>query len=173
MNRKQILNGVLLLSLTINLIFIGGMATRYFSMEDRAGSRPLPPNVGWIVRDLSEERRQELAPVLRQSFEESMPVRREMFAAQRRVNRLMSAQPFDDAALELAFQQLRELNIGYQQLSHQQTGIILNELSDEERRAAMEFVQRRGPRDGRDGFRGGDGQPTDFRRLRPPPQDGN
>ena len=79
--------------------------------------------------------------------------------AQRQVNELMSAQPFDGDALNAAFADLRDASIRYQALSHDQTSDILALLSEEERQAAMEFVQRRGPRDGRDGFRGRDGGP--------------
>ncbi len=178
MNRNKLITGVLLASLAINLIFVGGIAVRYFNLESFDGGRPLPPNVGWIVRDLSDARRDELSPLLQQSFEQARPLRSEMFAAQGKVNQLMSAQPFDGAALAQAFAELREVNIRYQQLSHQQTSTILNELTEEERRIAMEFVERRGPRDGRDGFRGRDGGPggpgqrgpgDPERRQRPPP----
>ena len=103
-----------------------------------------------------------------------------MFAAQRLVNELMSAQDFDATALNNAFADLRDANLRYQALSHEQTSLILNELSEQERQAAMEFVARRGPRDGRDGFRGREGGPEFGRRgfpgpggpgRPPPPQD--
>lgn len=144
----------LLISISINLFFVGGIAYRVLDVRDEASSRPLPPNVGWIVRDLDEQRRAELEPQLRASFEQIGPVRREMMSAQRRVNELMSAQPFDTAALSEAFATLREQSIRYQALSHEQTSAILAQLTEEERVAALEFVKRRGPRDGRDGFRG-------------------
>ncbi|MBT3530232.1 MAG: periplasmic heavy metal sensor [Gammaproteobacteria bacterium] len=176
MNRNKLINVVLIVSLAINLVFIGGIAFRYSNMDRLESSRPLPPNVGWIVRDLSDVRREELDPLLRQSFEEVRPLRMEMVAAQREVNQLMSARPFDAAGLTQAFRTLREVNVRYQAMSHEQTGTILDELSEEERQMAMEFVERRGPRDGRDGFRGrngGPGGPRDTsdpgRRLRPPP----
>ena len=110
--------------------------------------------MGWVVRDLEPQRRSELEPQLAASFEQIGPIRREMIGAQRRVNELMSAQPFDAAALTAAFATLREASMRYQEISHEQTSEILGLLSEEERLAALEFVQRRGPRDGRDGFRG-------------------
>ena len=180
MNRNKLINGILLVSLAINLVFIGGIAFRYSNMNRFESGRPLPPNVGWIVRDLSDSRREELDPLLRQSFEEVRPLRMEMIIAQRQVNQLMSAQPFDAAGLAQAFRTLREVNVRYQAMSHEQTSTILDELSEEERRIAMEFVERRGPRDGRDGFRGREGGPggprgsgDPERRLRPPPPGDN
>ncbi|GJM13534.1 MAG: hypothetical protein DHS20C12_19370 [Pseudohongiella sp.] len=157
MTKNKLLLLGLLISISINLFFVGGIAYRVTNLSDEQSGRPLPPNVGWIVRDLEENRRSELEPQLRASFEAIAPIRREMMSAQRNVNELMSAQPFDANALTAAFTTLREANIRYQLLSHQQTSEILALLSEEERQAAMEFVQRRGPRDGRDGFRGRDG----------------
>ena len=54
MNRNKLINVVLIVSLAINLVFIGGIAFRYSNMDRLESSRPLPPNVGWIVRDLSD-----------------------------------------------------------------------------------------------------------------------
>jgi len=147
----------LFFSIAINLLFIGGIAFRLTNISDEASGRPLPPNVGWAVRDLDETRRSELEPQLRESFQEIGPIRREMMTAQRQVNELMAAQPFDPAALNAAFTVLRDANMRYQSLSHNQTSKILGLLTEEERQAALEFVRRRGPRDGRDGFRGRDG----------------
>lgn len=180
MTKNKILLSGLLVSIAINLFFIGGIAYRVANFQGERSGRPLPPNVGWVVRDLDESRRTELEPQLRASFEEINPIRREMIEAQRQVNSLMSAQPFDAAALDAAFAALREANIRYQSLSHEQTSELFGLLTEEERLAALEFVQRRGPRDGRDGFRGRDGGPG-FRGVRgpdsnpptPPPADAN
>lgn len=157
MNRNKLLLLGLLASIAINLAFVGGISFRFSNLQSEFSGRPLPPNVGWIVRDLSEERRTELSQLLQQSFEVTRPIRAEMLNAQRLVNELMAAQSFDSDALEQAFADLRDANLRYQALSHQQTGMILSELSEQERQTAMEFVQRRGPRDGRDGFRGREG----------------
>lgn len=169
MNRNKLILLGLLVSIAINLVFVGGIAFRFSNFQSEFGGRPLPPNIGWIVRDLSEERRSELSALLRQGFEETRPVRTEMLNAQRLVNELMAAQSFDGAALDQAFADLRAANLRYQALSHEQTGMILNELSEQERQTAMEFVQRRGPRDGRDGFRGREGGPGFSRRGFPGP----
>lgn len=159
MSKKNLLILVLLTSVAINLFFIGGIGFRVSNNRD-FNPRPFPPNVGWVVRDLSEERRAQLEPVLRQSYDEIRPMRREMFAAQRQVNEIMASSSFDAAALDQAFAELRAASDRYQALSHQQTIKLLSELTEEERQVAQEFVQRRGPREGREGrerFRGRDG----------------
>ena len=171
MNRQKLLSVALLVSIAANLFLIGGITYRVLSFREMPDARPLPPNVGWLVRDLSEERRAELAPILRETGEQIRPTRREMFRAMSRVNQLMAANEFDSSALAEAFAELRSANDRYQTLSHQQTVSILAQLTDAERQAAREFVRRRGPRDGRDRDR--DGEPRfrpDGNRPPPPPR---
>ena len=156
MSRSKLILIALLASIAINLVFVGGISYRTSSIQER-GPRPFPPNIGWVVRDLSEVRRAELEPLLESSNDEIRPLRQEMFAAQRRVNDLMASASLDAEALEQAFADLREAGARYQQLSHQQTIVLLRELTEEERQVARQFVQRRGPRgregrDGRPGF---------------------
>jgi len=158
MSRNRLILAGLLFSIAFNLIFIGGIATR-LSGSRGFSPRPFPPNVSWAVRDLSEERRDDLSPLMAQSFEEIRPLRREMYEAQQQVNQLMAAEIYDPVAMSQAFTELRQVNLRYQELSHRQTVTILDQLTDEERRMSLEFISRRGPRDRRSGFRGGDGSP--------------
>ncbi|MCH8176114.1 MAG: periplasmic heavy metal sensor [Proteobacteria bacterium] len=154
MNKTKLILLALLVSVAVNLIFIGGISYRASMLQAFSG-RPFPPNVGWIVRDLSEERRSELTGFLERSADEIGPMRGQMFAAQRQVNQLMAAPEFDSEAINQAFAELREVNLRYQALSHEQSIALLNELTAQERQMALEFVNRRGPRDGIEGFRSG------------------
>ncbi len=151
MIRRRLLLLGLFLSVAVNLFFIGGVGYRMAQMPERREARPLPPNLGWIVRDLSENRREQLSDELRASAAQILPLRRAVFASQRRVNELMAAPDFDAAALQQAFSELREASNRYQQATQEQTVIILAELTPEERQSARDFVRRRGTRDGSDG----------------------
>lgn len=171
MNRNRVLVGALLCSVFLNLLIVGGIARRVlFSDGPPSFVRPLPPGVGWLARDLDESRRGELEPLLQSSEDEIRAARRLMFQSQREANRLMVADPLDEEALQAAFETLRESNLLYQQLSHEQTISVLGELTAEERQMAREFVQRRGPRD-----RGGRGPEGGGARFdgRPPGPPGN
>lgn len=169
MIKRNLLILILLVSVGVNILLLGGIAVRLSHSQDFREARPLPPNIGWIVRDLSEERRAELFEIMRPSAEQVMPLRRAMFEAQRRVNDLMAAADYDEAALTVALSELREASAAYTSFSHQQTIRMLGQLTEEERQAAMEFVERRGPRDGRDGFqRPRSGRPDDPDRRGPP-----
>lgn len=151
MIRRRLLLLALFLSVAVNLFFIGGVGYRMVQMSERREARPLPPNLGWIVRDLSDNRREQLSDELRASAAQILPLRRAVFASQRRVNELMAAADFDAAALQQAFAELREASNRYQQATQEQTVIILAELTPEERQSARDFVRRRGTRDGSDG----------------------
>lgn len=183
MNRTRLLLFALVASLAVNLFFVGGIAYRV-NRGDAFSDRPIPPNVNWMVRDLSEIRRTELQPLLERSADEIRPVRRALFDAQRQVNELMANPNYDAATLEQAFAVLRTANLRYQEMSHQHSVAMLNELTETERQLAVEFINRRGPRDGRDrrdgdgprfegprGDRSGfpDGPPDGFRPPMPPP----
>ena len=154
MNGRRGLAAALIVSIAVNLFFIGGIAFRFYLMhssmnaETNAG-RPLPPNISWLVRDLAPERQEEMRAKLKERGMEGRAARIRMFKAQRESNRLMTADPFDAEALALAFTALRDAANEYQRLSHLQTAEMLNELSVDERRKAVEFINRRGPRDGR------------------------
>jgi len=108
----------------------------------------LPPNISWLVRDLAPERQEEMRAKLKERGMEGRAARIRMFKAQRESNRLMTEDPFDAEALAAAFTALRDAANEYQRLSHLQTAEMLNELSVDERRKAVEFINRRGPRDG-------------------------
>ena len=154
MNGRRGLAAALIISIAVNLFFIGGIAFRFYLMhssndaETNAG-RPLPPNISWLVRDLAPERQEEMRAKLKERGMEGRASRIRMFKAQRESNRLMTADPFDAEALAEAFTALRDAANEYQRLSHLQTAEILSELSVDERRKVVEFINRRGPRDGR------------------------
>ncbi|MEQ8953373.1 MAG: periplasmic heavy metal sensor, partial [Gammaproteobacteria bacterium] len=56
------------------------------------------------------------------------------------------AEPLDNAAISAAFADLRDASQHYQTLSHQQTVAVMQQLTAEERQAALEFIRRGGPR---------------------------
>jgi len=151
MNRNKLTILVLLGSLALNLLLVGGMSSRLLNRPDDASERgrqlrPLPPGIGWILRDLPEERRSDFAAFLEQSAAELNSARSEMFDAMRRANELMNSAEFDPDDLSAAFAELRDANTRYQVLSHEETVQLLSQLTESERQVATEFIQRRGPR---------------------------
>lgn len=156
LSRKNILLLAAVFSVGLNLFFVGALAARYM---DRAGRPSEPPSLRWVVRDLDAVTRDRLQPQMSRFGDTLRPVRREMFMAQRQVNELLAADPVDESAVEQAFQNLREINLRYQELTHDQLVEVFGQLNREQRARAMRFMlERRGP-DGdrdRDGPRGDD-----------------
>ncbi len=167
MTQTRLLLLAFVVSLGLNLFFVGGIAYRINRIDEFSG-RPLPPNVNWMVRDLSEARRAELQALMQSSAEEILPVRLRLFEAQRRANELMANPDYNAALLDEAFTELRNANLQYQEISHRHSVAVLNQLTESERRAAVELINRRGPRDGHD-RRNGDGPGIDGPQFGEPP----
>jgi len=150
LNRRRGLIVALLISIAINLFLVGGVAYRFYLINSEASiGRPLPPNISWLIRDLTPERQEELRAGLRERGVQGRAARIRLFEAQSESNRVMTQDPFDEEALVAALAELRDAANDYQRLSHLQAVETLSELSAKERRNAVEFINRRGPRDGR------------------------
>ncbi|MGA1072778.1 MAG: periplasmic heavy metal sensor [Pseudohongiellaceae bacterium] len=150
LNRRRGLIVALLISIAINLFLVGGVAYRFYLINSEASiGRPLPPNISWLIRDLTPERQEELRAGLRERGMQGRAARIRLFEAQSESNRVMTQDPFDEEALVAALAELRDAANDYQRLSHLQAVETLSQLSAKERRNAVEFINRRGPRDGR------------------------
>ena len=84
--RQKAIISALLMSVALNLVFIGGITYRALNIREIM-PRPFPPNIGWAIRDLSQERRRELRNELESSLaaanNEIRPIRLELAQAQR------------------------------------------------------------------------------------------
>ena len=150
LNRRRGLIVALLISIAINLFLVGGVAYRFYLINSEASiGRPLPPNISWLIRDLTPERQEELRAGLRERGMQGRAARIRLFEAQSESNRVMTQDPFDEEALVAALAELRDAANDYQRLSHLQAVETLSELSAKERRNAVEFINRRGTLDGR------------------------
>ena len=145
-SRSRMKTIVLVISLALNLLVIGGITTRIMTKE----ARPIPPNLVWIMDNLSEDTRAELFPQLEEFWDSSRPLRRAIFRAQRKVNELMVEEPMDRAAIAAAFEELRQASHAYQKLSHDQTIEVFELLTPPQRVAALRFLEDRRDPDRRD-----------------------
>ena len=75
--------------------------------------------------------------------------------------------------LQVDVVEVRDASMAYQALSHEQSVELLSQLTEEERKMATEFVNRRGPREGRERYANREGGPGGRRPGGfPPPIDG-
>lgn len=148
MNDKRIVY-LLFVSLAINLVFIGGLGFRVMSFTER-NHRPIPSNVGWAIRGLSAERSNQLMSslnILTNNQNLSIAAARiNMIKAQRDANEVMRSPNFQEDTLRDALSDLRTSNMQYQELSHEQMTLLFSKMTDQEREAASDFLNRVGPR---------------------------
>ena len=148
MNDKRIVY-LLFVSLAINLVFIGGLGFRAMSFAER-NHRPIPSNIGWALRGLSAERSNQLMsslniPMNNQNLSITA-ARINMIKAQRDANEVMRSPNFQEDTLREALSALRTSNMQYQELSHTQMTLLFSKMTDQEREAASDFLNRVGPR---------------------------
>lgn len=148
MNEKRIVY-LLFVSLAVNLVFIGGLGFRAMSFAER-NHGAISSNLGWAIRGLSAERSNQLMsslnlPVNNQNLSIAA-ARSNMIKAQRDANEVMRSPNFQEDTLRGALSALRTSNMHYQELSHEQMTLLFSKMTDQERKAASDFLNRIGPR---------------------------
>jgi uncharacterized membrane protein len=117
MNYRNWLVIALGVSLVVNLALGGFVLGR---MTAAAPMQTVDPTLTTLrlVRDLPDERRRALRPLLRESVRAMHPEVRRMRAAQHRINASLAAEPFDPDELDAALREFRDALVASQQLSH-------------------------------------------------------
>ena len=110
---------------------------------------PISSNLGWAIRGLVTERSNQLMsslnlPVNNQNL--SIAARSNMIKAQRDANEVIRSPNFQEDTLRDALSALRTSNMHYQELSHEQMTLLFSKMTDQERKAASDFLNRIGPR---------------------------
>ncbi|MDC0996774.1 periplasmic heavy metal sensor [Pseudomonadales bacterium] len=131
---------LLICSLALNLLFIGGLIGRSIF-----GGPPghLPNHMGWMLRNLSDEKRKELRPQLKERSGSLRTVRQEMRDARQRLSSAIMEEPLDEKALNLALKDLRSASNKFQVVTHENMSTILKEMKLEDREKALKFLSRR------------------------------
>ena len=124
-NRRRVMSLVLIVSLGLNLLIVGGITARVLSRPD---GRPIPPNLSWIVNNLDEATADRLQPIVEEYGAAARPLRGAIFRAQWQINQLITEEPMNKVAIDEAFDDLRKAGLEYQELSHNQTTRIRHEL---------------------------------------------
>ena len=140
MNRFRWLAVALAVSLMLNLVLVGYMAGRF-----SAGYTQRPPfdpmlGVRAPTRFLSEERREELAPVVRQ-FRETAPSVRRLRGAQRTLYDAIASDPFERKPLEEALARFRSNLLAGQETGHAAFVNFVESLTPEERRRMVQSMR--------------------------------
>ena len=131
---------LLICSLALNLLFIGGLIGRSVF-----GGPPghLPNHMGWMLRNLSDEKRKQLRPQLKERSGSLRTVRQEMRDARQRLSSAIMEEPLDEKALNLALKDLRSASNKFQVVTRENMSTILKEMKLEDREKALKFLSRR------------------------------
>jgi Spy/CpxP family protein refolding chaperone len=106
-------------------------------------------HLGGVLRDLDDDARDKIRPVLENQAETIKPLRREMWQAQKEFRKLLVEESFDEGALEESLSQLRHASEEYQTGMHHQMLLVLKDLEPEQRRRVARYLMRSRP-EGRD-----------------------
>jgi uncharacterized membrane protein len=139
--RSRLINIILVCSLAINLLLVGGFIGRM--MMERP-SRPVPNNLSWMFRVLDDETRQALRPEFERHVAEMRSMRQSMRHAQKNFEAQLVSKELDSDALRKSLDALRSTSEAYQKASHEQMIALLGKLDQEDRVRMMAYLQRRG-----------------------------
>jgi uncharacterized membrane protein len=140
----------LIISLAINLLFIGVLAGK---LASRPHSGPMPRHLGWMLRDLDPSIRQQLRPQMQAHAEQVRPLRLSLRQAQRNLRSVLATDPLDEDGLAAALSQLQKASSGLQLSMHKEMITLAKQLGPEQRTRIAHFLRspERGERHRPDG----------------------
>ena len=142
MTKQKALLGVLLVSVALNLVFLGMGVNRWLHKEEF--HRPLE----WAMSDLSDQARAEIRPLLERQRDEMRGLRGEMRTLRGNVKAAIEAEPFDPVRMEQALSALRDVSARYQSSMHHSAMDVMSRLDREQRMRVARLLIHHGP-DGR------------------------
>ena len=138
--RSRLFNIILVCSLAINLLLVGGIIGRIVFGPPRP---PMLNHLGWVVRTLDKNTRDELRPELEAHARKMMPLRRQMRSAQKEFESVLTQPTLDENRLDAALAQLRSASDTYQQSMHEEMVVILKKMTYEERKRFVYLLHHR------------------------------
>lgn len=144
MNKQTWLVAALIVSLGLNMLFIGVVIGRTMS-----GGGP-PPHMQWMMQELDEDTRKTIRQAMRKTAKESGETRRALRSAQRQLHEHIGAEDYDKEAVIKALAEVRRASNEMQEIMHRQMVDSLEMMAPEERLRVYRMLSgarhgRRGP----------------------------
>lgn len=137
---------VLIVSLSLNLLFIGLVAGRMLTQDDRGGrQRIFTGAIEKLMQDLPEAKRLHAGELLKKHRETVKTARRDLREARRNAREAVLTEPFDEAKVSAALARFREIRSVSHQSMHDMMLGLMKELNLEERKKLLSYI--------REGFR--------------------
>lgn len=155
MNKKILLVTLLVISIGLNLVFIGVVVGRHLF--------DVPPgraHFEWMTQEVSEETRSKLRSSMREHMQQSRPVRRELREAQDQLRTAITTDEYVEADVVAGLAEVRRVSAVLQESMHEQMVENLRHLAPEERSQVLGVMMRqdkgrRGPQPQHPGRPGG------------------
>lgn len=147
MNSNRWLQAVLVISLGLNILFVGVVLGRALGGPPPAAGKPI--HLGMVMRHLDAPTREALRPQLLKLREEMLPLRKDMQRAQLKFRRLLMADNIDESALEEAQAQLAGASSALQSKMHEHMALTLKAVPPEQRQRVLQRLERRHDREDR------------------------
>ncbi|MCB1647499.1 MAG: periplasmic heavy metal sensor [Pseudomonadales bacterium] len=130
---------VLVISVTLNLLFVGAVIGR---MMSHPPEHRLPPHLGWMMRGIDETRQAGLKDQLQSYGEAIRPLRNNMRDAVDDFRRIISDPDSQEADMAAALSRMRSANNDYQTRMHDMMLEILVQLAPDQRERVARFLVR-------------------------------
>lgn len=154
----------LIVSLIANALLIGLIIGGGLGERKSGSSSSIPGDERALIRGIDEvvpsDQRQTVRRAFRQAFEDSRVERRAVRDVRRKLASLLSAEAYDAAEVQAAFQDLRDAESAMKKRMHDVLAEQFGALNEAQRRAIFQDLSRRGVRRG---------PPGDRDRRAPPP----
>ena len=155
----------LIVSLMANALLIGLIIGGGLGQRKSGANQPIPGDERALIRGIDEavssDQRQTVRRAFRRAFEDSRSERRAVRDVRRKLGSLLSADSYDAAEVQTAFQELRDAESAMKKRMHDVLAEQFGALSEAQRRAIVQDLNRRGARRG---------PPGGERDRRPPPR---
>ncbi len=130
---------LLVCSLAVNLLLLGALLGRFF--RERAYPGTFPPHIGWILRGLPEEERQNIRPVLREHQRRAELVLRALISAQEEASKQLRSEELVEHDLQDALAALRAASNASQQAMHDALAEVMQRLEPGQREQVMRSMR--------------------------------
>ena len=145
--RSRLLVTVLIVSVAINLLIVGGWVGRELSRQ--GPHRAMPQSLGWLIEPSNPGVRNQMRQRIEGKSEKINQLHGDMRSAQRDFNELAMAETLDEAAVSAALAEIRATNLAFQEMMHNEMVDIIGELDGRDRRKAIRYLRERTREGGR------------------------
>lgn len=133
---------LLIVSLALNLLFVGLMAGNWWRHGGHGGrNKVFTGAIEKLMQDLPEAKRDHAATLLNRHREEVRPLRQQLRDARKTAKDAVLTEPYDAAKVEAALARFREIRTSQHKSMHNMIMDLLKDLNLEERKKLLDHIR--------------------------------